>query len=238
MITCPRVAYLASLPVLEWGDFLASPDPCRKRALTSPHLTAREWAILRPLFLLAIERGPGAPELEAAIARLFAVEPSSGFVSRCLEEWRLAVRVGIALERAHLYLDNPVAARLTPFARWWCWPSLGRCAHSSIDGRVIPIGSPLLRRYFPPLSESCFCTLAPVSAPRARRERAGFVFLVEEEVRHLVAPLWVGAPAPELAADLVCAALMAEGDALLAARGLAWPKRPALGAGLASRPAG
>ena len=222
MATSPRVAFLASLPVLEWGEFIAGADPCRKRALVSPHLTAADWAILRPLFLLAIERGAAGRSLERAIAAAFDVAASSAFVRTCMEESRLAVRIGIALERSRVFLNNATAARLLPFAQWRCSIDSERCPHAALGGRVIPSGSSLLRSYFPPLSETCFCTLAPVSAPRARREAAGFVFLLEEEVRHLVAPLWGGAPLPQLASEATCREVLTQGEAILSGLGIIW----------------
>lgn len=216
---------------------MTSPNPCRRRAIASPHVTAREWAILRPLFFLALDRGKVPRDVGKAAALLFGLDRRAPFVATCEGELRNFVRLAGALYRFNS-LQGPVAARLTPFLQWHHIAVPGGCDHASLEDRVIPHGSPLLPLYWPPLSEVCACYFGTINLAKARRTAGTFHYLAEEEVRPTVAPYWLGDLAPVAAPESVCAAIIAEGEELLAAHGMAWPKRPALGAGLAIRPAG
>lgn len=233
----PKLPYLASLPVLDWSAFLELPNPCRRQAIASPHFDVREWAILRPLLFLAIERGKVDREVGNAAALLFGRDRRSPFVTACEGEWRNFGRLAGALYGLNVH-RGPVAGRLIPFLQWQAVPVPGGCQHAQLDGRVIPHGSPLLPLSWPPLSEECTCYLGTINLAKARRTAATFRYLAEEEVRPTVAPYWLGELAPVASPESTCAAILAEGEALLAAHGMAWPKRPALGAGLATRPAG
>jgi hypothetical protein len=228
----PGIPFLASLPVLEWSSFLNGPNPCRRQALASPLLSTKEWAILRPLFLLALDRGKVPRELGKAVALLFDLDHRAPLVRACEEEWRSLVRLGGALAQYHSYSGNQVASRLAPFVQWHYIQVPGGCAHGPLGGHVIPHGSPLLPLYWPPLSEVCACYLSTISLAKARRARKLFALLAEASVLPLVAPLWLGELAPVAAPEASCLELLAQGEAMLAERGIVWKKAAGVSGGL------
>lgn len=152
------------------------------------------------------------------------------------KEWRILDRLGGALQR-FATLRGPVAARLIPFVQWHHIDVPGGCKHGPLEDRAIPLGSPLLPLFWPPLSEVCNCYFGTVNLAKARRIAETFRYLTEEEVRPTVAPYWLGELSPVAAPESACAAIIAEGEALLAARGIVWAKRAGLSAGLSTAPA-